>query len=260
MKDYYAILGLDPEASGDSIKLAYRKLAREAHPDRRSHLGPLAQAEASARMAELNEAYSVLSSGAQRREYDEQYRGTQAGTPVEEPRPVAPAAPEPPVAPPRGRARPASQISSTVVSEYSQQLRKDLLTNRQNLPWQETRLEGFDWALEAGFLLAHYCVALRGFATADLSAAQKFTNYAHVGMQKSSHLLKKDYFLFLMPFQRFSQPEQVTALCRRFIGNSKAELSIILMDLSYGRSLPCGPRIRDARFEQLLQRIGLARP
>ena len=34
MEDYYAILGLDQGASPESIKLAYRRLARESHPDR----------------------------------------------------------------------------------------------------------------------------------------------------------------------------------------------------------------------------------
>lgn len=54
-KDYYRILGLDRGASTDEIKKAYRKLARKYHPDVSK------EADASQRMAEVNEANAVLS-------------------------------------------------------------------------------------------------------------------------------------------------------------------------------------------------------
>ena len=73
MKDFYLILGLDADASLESIKLAYRRLALEFHPDRVLHLGKEEQAQSSSRMADLNEAYSVLSDTRQRREYDSKY-------------------------------------------------------------------------------------------------------------------------------------------------------------------------------------------
>ena len=267
MKDFYAILGLDPEASLESIKLAYRRLAREAHPDRMTHLGSAAQAQASARMAELNQAYTVLSHPRQRREYDEQLRNDQAAA-VEE-SPVAPpgvALEVPTVAPPRVRARPHVEMISTVVREFSNQVRKDLVSNRTTFSWREKRLEGFDWGLEAAFWLAHYAVALRGFATADLAAAQKFTNYGHVAMERCSRLFKKNFFLFLLPFQRMSEAEQVSALCRRFTGTpnqpslASAQSLVVLLDVTYGRSVVCGPRVQDKRFERLLQGLGFSRP
>ena len=61
MKDYYTILGVEPDASPKLVKLAYRRLAREIHPDRMGHLSAAEQAQFSARMAEINEAYAVLS-------------------------------------------------------------------------------------------------------------------------------------------------------------------------------------------------------
>ena len=53
--DAYKILGLEPTASQDEVKKAYRKLARENHPD--LHPGDAAAAK---RMNEINEAYDRI--------------------------------------------------------------------------------------------------------------------------------------------------------------------------------------------------------
>ena len=66
-KDYYAVLGVAKEASQPDIKKAYRKLARELHPDANP-----GDAKAEARFKDVSEAYSVLSDSTKRQEYDEQ--------------------------------------------------------------------------------------------------------------------------------------------------------------------------------------------
>lgn len=64
-RDLYEILGVDRRASQEEIKQAYRRLAREAHPDVRRD-DPLA----TDRFKEINEAYTVLSDPARRTQYD----------------------------------------------------------------------------------------------------------------------------------------------------------------------------------------------
>ena len=54
-RDYYEVLGVAKGASKDEIKKAYRRLARQYHPDVSK------EAEAEAKFKEVNEAYEILS-------------------------------------------------------------------------------------------------------------------------------------------------------------------------------------------------------
>src|SRR3954471_18596524 len=67
-KDFYKELGVSSEASADEIKRAYRKLARDLHPDTN------ADPSAAERFKAVSEAHSVLSDPAKRKEYDETRR------------------------------------------------------------------------------------------------------------------------------------------------------------------------------------------
>ena len=64
-KDYYHILGITKDASAEDIKKAYRKLARKYHPDISK------EADAAQKMAEINEANTVLSDPEKRKAYDQ---------------------------------------------------------------------------------------------------------------------------------------------------------------------------------------------
>jgi len=65
-KDYYQILGVPREASESDIKKAFRKLAREYHPDVAKN-----KKQAEEKFKEVNEAYEVLGDPAKRKKYDE---------------------------------------------------------------------------------------------------------------------------------------------------------------------------------------------
>jgi curved DNA-binding protein len=65
-KDYYQILGISRDADEKEVKRAFRKLARQCHPD----VNP-GDAEAEERFKEINEAYEVLSNPKKRAKYDQ---------------------------------------------------------------------------------------------------------------------------------------------------------------------------------------------
>ena len=65
-RDYYEVLGVKKDAGDDEIKSAYRKLAKQYHPD----LHP-DDAQAEAKFKEVNEAYETLSDSQKRAQYDQ---------------------------------------------------------------------------------------------------------------------------------------------------------------------------------------------
>src|SRR5262249_9855124 len=75
-RDYYEVLGVSRDASEADIKKAYRKLARQHHPDRNP-----GDKQAESRFKEVQEAYDVLGDKNKRTQYDQfGHLGPQAGS------------------------------------------------------------------------------------------------------------------------------------------------------------------------------------
>ncbi len=84
-KSYFAILGVSASASADEIRAAYRRLAKEFHPDHYSG--------SSEPFKEIQEAYSVLGNARRRQKYEQQIAKKPIKTMVK--RPAYPVEPEP---------------------------------------------------------------------------------------------------------------------------------------------------------------------
>ena len=82
-KDFYQVLGVSDSASQGEIKKAYRRLAKQYHPDANPN-----NPSAAERFKEISEAHSVLSDADKRKQYDQMRRlGAFDGGPTRGPRP-----------------------------------------------------------------------------------------------------------------------------------------------------------------------------
>jgi DnaJ-class molecular chaperone len=86
-KSYFAILGISPKATSAEIRSAYRRLAKEFHPDH--------YAGDSKRFLDVQEAYAVLGNSRRRRKYEQSIRKVRSNAPLRsaaypEPEPLIP--------------------------------------------------------------------------------------------------------------------------------------------------------------------------
>jgi curved DNA-binding protein CbpA len=256
--DYYSILGLDPGASQESIKLVYRRLAREHHPDRKTGSTESERESFSTHMAQLNGAYAILSNAKLRREYDQRLKilsSLQTNRTVSQVIDTS--------SKPKSNRRIASQHEMDLVlaREFSKQLRTKLLTLQKSLTWKEKTLEGFDWGLDGSSWSSHYCVAGRGFGVLDLECAKKFTKYSRAIIARCNRSVRKSHFLFLLPFQQLYEWESVSAEFNRFFMAqrhtkfSHVPVEIALLDARQSRTVRFGYHLRGKWLEELRQSV-----
>ena len=120
MKTHYELLDISPDAPADQIKKAFRREIARYHPDKVQHLGSEFQDIASARAAELTEAYRVLMDDEMRAEYNESLKRGAVPTPppAHSSAPAASPVPSPPAHEPAARPAAGSAAPPQAPSEF----------------------------------------------------------------------------------------------------------------------------------------------
>jgi curved DNA-binding protein CbpA len=213
-------------------------------------------------MLQINEAYRVLSNAHLRKEYDKSLKD---GGPFTATMPAAPAVESTAAAPMRApsKMKVGSEVADTVVGGFSREFKKDVTAASKDFKWEDLKLEGFDWGAVASSWTARYVIGMRGFGKADMPSAKKFATYCSLAVESNHHPLKTTYFLFFFGFQK-AVDQNVPVFMRRFCANESGERAagpacVVLMDVVRRKSLLCGPRPKDSRYDKLLHSLGMAR-
>lgn len=106
---YYDVLGVSRTATEEEIKSAFRKMAREFHPDKTPNASRAVQMLIEEKFKDINEAYTVLSDPVQRATYDKLLVDLSKQTQTPRPRTQARPASQTPPPQPRTQAQPAPQ-------------------------------------------------------------------------------------------------------------------------------------------------------
>jgi hypothetical protein len=128
---FYQLLSVEPTASADDIKKAFRAEIARYHPDKVQHLGKEFQEMAATRAAQLTEAYRTLMNPEMRLEYDRLYVGGSAAPPAAAP--PAAGAPQPPsrtpaYEPPAAQAPPSTDSAADAASRRPARFAKEHAT------------------------------------------------------------------------------------------------------------------------------------
>jgi len=212
------MLDIPRDASLQQIKAAYRRLAARYHPDHVLHLPPEEQAEAAARMVELNEAMDLLGDAQRKARYDYDLSfipprkmrtsGDRLWASVHPPqarhneqpaRPADAVNPESPEAKAVPDTEPVRQPAATPVSS----LRASLLAGGQ---WTQSALHGWEWVLEAPGRNGSLLVTYRHVGLVSPIGARNLSVAVQALAKRHKSLLRKPSLVLVLGCERVTEP------------------------------------------------------
>ena len=261
LKDYYAVLGVAPEASVTEIKKAYRALAQLYHPDR---LSPEDDPQAAGdRMVGINEAFAVVSDKKKRAAYDHQRTApTKPAPAAAEPAPADWEMPVQPTSAPTASPR-NPMVDQSVSQDFLQKLKTLITQQGASANLKEEPEKPWLWSFQGKTWGGNYSVSLRLCPTLNPNVARDSVTHVASLVGKRRSGWKSNFFLFILAFQSLSEGETVLKLLRTFCNqedNSSRRnlINIVVMDLNHRRSILCGKRTHDAKIDPILSSLAIS--
>ena len=259
-KDYYAVLGVPPDATPAQIKKAYRALAHQYHPDRVS-----AEENATAsieRMVEINEAFAVVSDGKKRAAYDHLRSAPSQPDAAAEPAsggwemPVepTPASPE--------AAHPHSAVADTVGEDFLQKLKATIAQSGASANLKEESEKPWLWSFQGKTWGGNYTVSMRLCPMMNPNVARENVAQVQAVVKKKRSGWKNNLFLIILGFQSLSEGETVLKIFRAFCNQADNStprnlVNIVVMDMNQRRSVLCGKRARDGNIDPVFAALSV---
>ena len=237
-KDFYASLGLNPDATPEAIKKTYRKLAQKFHPDHYHNRSEEERARANDRMVEITEAFRILSNPTERAAYDQKRAEEQARLQTHAAAARASAV----------RTHTSSKLGRDISQDFLGKLFAQLRSGHDGVQWKEQQSQSRDWMRSLHFSNVSASFFLQFYKTqqATPSLARQFVRNAETFVESRKSLWRNTYYIFVLAFENVASPDEVMATCNRFTRLGKSGLwaqwraVIVLLDTLKTRSVFCG--------------------
>ena len=260
LKDYYAVLGVAPDATATQIKKAYRALAHRYHPDR---LPSDEDAQAAGeRMVEINEAFAVVSDKKKRDAYDQQRTAPKKPAPAAaEAAPGEWQMPEQPTPTPAATPR-NPMVDQSVSQDFLYKLKALITQQGASANLKEEPEKPWLWSFQGKTWGGSYSVSLRLCPTLNPNVARDSMTHVASLVAKRRSGWKSNFFLFILAFQTLSEAETVLKLLRAFCGRedystTRNLVNVVVMDLNSRRSVLCGKRTHDKNIDPILSALAI---